>query len=429
VSIVSKIRNRFFKSSREAETTKEVQRYTGGSNYLGRTLTLDDIESTTVSEKGAMKIVAYYECVKEISEAIAMMPRKWYRIQKGEQVPYNDFDQVVLWKDHMNEYVTTFQTVRTWLVQFFERGNGYLVAKRDGSRIVSYHNNNNLYPFLDKNKVLWYYDYESGKVYYHYDVLHLRDISNDPYVGMSKARYHALTLGRSKAAKVLANKMYSNGTFLGAAIEYPEAIDHKMIDTDTLRNTIKAKYQGIDKAGEIMVITRGGQLKQLKVDMPLADAEYVADSELSTDEIRATFNMPPKKGNSYNSIEQKNIEILRKAILPIVTMIEQEVNYKCVPTKERGKVFMKHKFEGFLRADSKSRMEVYSKGIEKGIYLINEVRKWENLAPIEGGDTPMFAANNMLPLSLAEEYGEAQIKKILGNDNGKEKDNKGKKKS
>ena len=393
-------------------------------------MTLDDIESTIVAEKGAMKIVAYYECVKEISEAIAMMPRKWYRLNKGVQEPYNDYDQVVLWKDHMSEYITTFQCIRVWLVHLLTKGNGYLLAVRNGSKIVEYHNNANLYPFYDKKKVLWYFDIETGIVHPHYDVLHLRDVSDDPIFGTSKAKQHALTLGRSKAAKVLANKMYTNGTFLGAAIQYPENVDHTMIDTDELRNTIKANYQGIDKSGEVMIITRGGELKQLKVDMPLADAEYIADADMTTDEIRGMFSMPAKKGNTYNSVEQKKIEILQKAILPIVTMIEQEVNYKCVSTKDRGKVFMKHKFEGFLRADSKSRMEVYAKGIERGVYLINEVRKWENLYPIEGGDVPMFAANNMLPLSLAEEFGEAQIKKILGNkDEGKGKKQKKKSKA
>lgn len=49
--------------------------------------------------------------------------------------------------------------------------------------------------------------------------------------------------------------------------------------------------------------------------------------------------------------------------------------------------------EGLLRGDIRSRYEAYTKGRQWGWISANDVRRFENLAPIEGGDAYLQPLN------------------------------------
>ena len=49
-------------------------------------------------------------------------------------------------------------------------------------------------------------------------------------------------------------------------------------------------------------------------------------------------------------------------------------------------MFVEHNFEGLLRGDQKMRYESYATARNWRLMSANEIRKKENLSPIEGGD-------------------------------------------
>lgn len=63
---------------------------------------------------------------------------------------------------------------------------------------------------------------------------------------------------------------------------------------------------------------------------------------------------------------------------------------------ERRTLVIEHDTSGFLRGDTKSRMEAYSLAINSGIMTQNEARIRENLNPVPGGDVLRY------PLNMAE---------------------------
>ena len=66
---------------------------------------------------------------------------------------------------------------------------------------------------------------------------------------------------------------------------------------------------------------------------------------------------------------------------------------KLIPSLERNLQSIEHVVEGFLRADTEQRAQFYSTMLSNGAMTVNEVRRLENLPPIEGGDTPRVALN------------------------------------
>jgi HK97 family phage portal protein len=59
-----------------------------------------------------------------------------------------------------------------------------------------------------------------------------------------------------------------------------------------------------------------------------------------------------------------------------------------------GTVQIEFNLDGLLRGDSASRAASYASGIQNGYYTINEVRAWENLPPVEGGDLARVQVQN-----------------------------------
>jgi hypothetical protein len=48
--------------------------------------------------------------------------------------------------------------------------------------------------------------------------------------------------------------------------------------------------------------------------------------------------------------------------------------------------FIKFSLDGLLRGDSNSRFSAYSTGIQAGYLTVNDIRRFEDLQPIEGGE-------------------------------------------
>jgi HK97 family phage portal protein len=122
--------------------------------------------------------------------------------------------------------------------------------------------------------------------------------------------------------------------------------------------------------------------------------------------------MPPAKigletNARYNSIEQMDIEYLKRTILPWLTTIEQEFSVKLLTEKEKQDHYFQHQTAALLKTDLKTRLESYERMFRLG-WSINEIRELEEYDSIDGGDIP-FIQVNQIPLDLSRAYAEKLI--------------------
>ena len=73
--------------------------------------------------------------------------------------------------------------------------------------------------------------------------------------------------------------------------------------------------------------------------------------------------------------------------------IETEMNRKLFRESERGVFYVKMSVEGLLRGDSAARANYYKEMLQTGVFSINEVRRLEDLNPIEGGNSHLVPLN------------------------------------
>ena len=92
---------------------------------------------------------------------------------------------------------------------------------------------------------------------------------------------------------------------------------------------------------------------------------------------------------TFNNIEHLAIEFVMHTLMPWLVRIEQAIIKDVLIDEEKNEFFPKFNVDGLMRGDYKSRMEGYAVAITNGIMSVNDVRKLEDLDPLdenEGGD-------------------------------------------
>jgi HK97 family phage portal protein len=132
-----------------------------------------------------------------------------------------------------------------------------------------------------------------------------------------------------------------------------------------------------------------GGFKWKPITITPEESQFLETRKFQVTEIARLFGVPPhmigdlERSTSWGTgIEQQSIGFVTYTLRPWLTRIESALS-KQLP----GGQFVKFNVDGLLRGDSKSRHESYRLGLDGGYYSPNEVRAWEDLAPIENGDS------------------------------------------
>nr|WP_268967734.1 phage portal protein [Zooshikella ganghwensis] len=170
-----------------------------------------------------------------------------------------------------------------------------------------------------------------------------------------------------------------------------------------MRNYWFKKHQGLENKHLPAVITGGGEFKETTLSPQ--DSQIIQTRKFQVCDIARIFGVPPhlvgetEKSTSWGTgIEQQSIGFVQYTLRPHLTRIEQEVNRKLFRSDS---FFAEFNVNGLLRGDIKGRNEAYRIALggnqEPGWMTVNEVRKLDNLPPIEGGDIlyrPATGENN-----------------------------------
>jgi len=103
---------------------------------------------------------------------------------------------------------------------------------------------------------------------------------------------------------------------------------------------------------------------------------------------------------SYASIEQNNINFVVHTLRPYIEKLEEAYS-----TLLPAEAFLKFNVDGLLRGDFTTRISGYSIGLQAGFYSVNDVRRFEDLRPVDAGDqfrVPL-ANINLVEASVVEQ--------------------------
>jgi HK97 family phage portal protein len=110
--------------------------------------------------------------------------------------------------------------------------------------------------------------------------------------------------------------------------------------------------------------------------------------KFSVVEIARVFRVPLNlvmdyERSTYSNVTEQNRSFLTHTLQPWLTRIEQSMMKSLLTESEKEKYFIEHLTQGFLRADTKTRLESYKIAIEAGFLTVDEVRQLEIMNSLE----------------------------------------------
>lgn len=351
-----------------------------------------------VTERTAMSIGAVYACIGLIGGAIAAMPLPIYRRTPDGR---EKVDHELWWL--LNEQPCACMSAAVmWeylIWSLLLHGDAIAIIKRASPmspRIVGIEP---VHPLsvtvreVDERLIYTVVDTDDTGVYDQDDVLHIPGLGFDGLRGLSPLRYAARqTFGIALAADDYSARFFSNG----ARPDYVVTLKSKMTEeaAKLFRETWMARYSGTKNA-HVPAILNGDGADVKALNMSPEEAQLLATRSFQAADVARIFGVPPHmigitdKATSWGTgLEQQSIGFVKYTLQRHLVKIEQEINRKVF--RRSLQLFAEFNTAGLERGDYKTRNEGYRIALgragEPGWMTVNEVRRLDNLPPIEGGD-------------------------------------------
>ncbi len=247
---------------------------------------------------------------------------------------------------------------------------------------------------------------ENGKSYDRQDrnVLHIRGPGGDPLSGMSVLTVGRQTFSAAIAADRAAAGMFRNGMRPSGILSFAEWLSPE--NRQIAHENLSQKYLGAVNAGRPFIAEGGMTYQQLSISPE--DAQMLETRGFSVEEICRFFGVPPvmightSKTTSWpTGVEQQVLMFQKFTLRRRIKRIEQAVTMQLLSSDDRARgVSVEFNLEGLLRGDSAARASFYQTMTQIGGMTINEVRRLENLPPVDGGDEVRMQMQNV-PISEA----------------------------
>lgn len=369
-------------------------------------------------DKG-LQLAAVWACVTLLAETMASIPLVVFEVdRKGNKTEARNSR---LWQvlRNPNQNMTPHDFWLAMGLNRFLRGNAYarIVRDSEGDLIA-------LIPMaadqmevgVVDGEVVYQYNKDGNLDYYKADkILHWKGLGNG-IVGLSTLEYMQATTQEMINAQTNATDMYGNGRQLQGIL----TIDQDLSDRQV--KEIKRRFANItpivgDPADWLHVLP--GDMKFQQCSLSAADAQLLETRQFGIDEIGRWFGVPSalinsSGGTAASGVEQIVESFYRSTVHPLCTALEQAIRQRVMTSEERDHMTIEFKMNALQRANIQARYGSYAQALQNGFMTRNEVRKLENLAPMEGADE-LTAQNNLYPVNQLGQQGGGQSQTPLGN--------------
>jgi HK97 family phage portal protein len=194
------------------------------------------------------------------------------------------------------------------------------------------------------------------------------------------------------------NNSVGNRLIIDITKEYPAATEEQL---QQLRNKFIQNYTGIKNAGRPLI--KSGKIDYGKIETDFKDnraSQLVENRQFQEKEVAKLFGVPLPllNGTETANIESLYTVFIENAIRPLAASFQENIN-RLIPLEERMNVYFEYSYNSLLKTSLQNRISAYAVQLNNGILTHNEVRRKENLPPIneEAGDS-LFIQANLLPL-------------------------------
>jgi len=373
------------------------------SAFLGEKSFTGDV----ISVQGSMRLVSVFAAIRIFSENIGSLPLEMF--DTGGALPKKATGEGSwdLLRRRPNYEMTAVDCWSTVIAHLKAWGNAYLGKEKVGEKVVA------LWP-IDPQRVsvkrvrgrkVFVVLPELGgsgdiKEYTDADVIHIKEMGIDTFVGLSPIQQAREAIGLGLALDEYGNRFFANRATPAGYIKLKNSLK-KEGSAERLKARWESLYRGNRNAHKVAVLEDGAEFEPLAI--PMRDAMYVEQQNFTVQQIARLYGLPAfslgvKTGDTltYANVGASQMQ-LRDALRPTATRIEQALTADpdLFPRKP-GKFFeARFNFDELLRADRLTRYQAHVLGI--GRFLTpDEIREIEQLPATDQFDN-VSAPSSELP--------------------------------
>ena len=349
----------------------------------------------TVNETTAMTFSAVYRATAIITGIISSLPLKIYRMTDKSREEMRKHPYWPAITSTPNRYQTKNVFWERAINYYLNWGNVYARLKIGNSLEMELLHPNTL-KGIDKNT--------RGNLVYTFMIddqetpINQSKLIHIPNLGEGIVGMGVVEKARNDLGLELARRKYGNYYFKGGG-KANAFISTDQILKDSQREEIANWVRKQKSLGNDLMLDSG--FKYTPISIPPEDAQFLQTGEFSVETVARWYGVPKSKLASakdptFANAESLGIDFMQDTISPLCSKIEAELTSKLLDDN----IYAEFDINAYLRADTAAKAEAYQKGIFSGYYTINEVRKKENLNPVEGGDEPLVQGAMMKLKSL-----------------------------
>lgn len=359
--------------------------------------------SRPMNEDVALSLSAVWACSRIIAYAVASMPIHINRVDaNGTRTRDEDHALDELLNFAPNALQTRAEFFVTLIINQLLWGNAYFhIIRAKNNRIVS------LWPLMSSQmqvelmptgrKRFIYTEGGERREYDDKEIWHIPSMNSNGVVGLSMMAFGARSFRIAEAADSRVATLASNGFKSSGVLMVPGALKPEQ------REGMRKKHSDLQEEGETLKILEGN-MKFQPLSIPPKDMQLIESRRFQVEEIARIFGVPSVLINetSASTAWGSGIAEIKEGfwtltLSPLVQSIEQSIERWLIGRAQRRTLSVEFDMTAFLRGDEKTRIANNSAAIQAGTLTINEARKREGRAPVEGGDT-VFLQAQMRPL-------------------------------
>jgi HK97 family phage portal protein len=344
-----------------------------------------NLSATKIDEKSVFQVNAIFSAVSLIADTISTLPLDTYTRDGETRIPYRPRPA---WVDKPDVDLPREAFYNSLIVSLLLDGNAFIrVFSNRRGQVVNLTVLNPLHVDVKRSgvgRLLFTVEGEDQPLTAE-DIVFIPDVVRPGHVrGESRVKALKENFGLALALERFAATFFGQGTNLSGIIEFPGNLTADQ--AQQLASGFDARHRGWRKGHRTGVLSGGATFKQTQIDPEKSQA--LEARHMAVEDVARAFNVPPHLlglpgTNSYASVEQTNLAWVTHGLRPIIQKIEGAISPLLSRSPRGAEAFIKFNLDGLLRADIQARMSAYATGLQSGFLTINDVRRLEDLTPME----------------------------------------------
>jgi HK97 family phage portal protein len=359
-----------------------------------------------VDSDSALQCTVVLACIRVLATSVAGLPLHIYRRLPGggkEIAREHPLYRVV--HSRPNGWQTSFEWREQMMLHLLSHGDAYNEKVYDGPRVkelIPLHPSRMTVERAKTGMLRYDYREEGGKSsgYVQRAIMHVRGMSDDGVTGLNTIELARNAIGLALACELHGASWFGNGARPGLVLTTDNTVSQEY--AESLRIQWERMHGGPRRANKTAILQGG--LKPVPLGGGnMQESQFLETRRFEVEEICRLFGVPPHlvgdlSRSSFSNIEQQSLDFLTNGLVPWLRRIESAMQRDLLDDDDE--YFVEFDTRGSLRADAAGRAAYYNTLSTLGVASVNEIRAWENMNPVEGGDE-RFVQLNMTTLTKA----------------------------